>query len=72
MTAKAETQRERLLYLMVLNLASSMGEMQQALLAIADSLPMDDGKKAEVLRHNESMAVQFHELMARLKEYQTL
>lgn len=72
MASKVETKRERLLYLMILNLSSSIGEMQQALLAMADSPGLDEPRKAEVLRHNELMAVQFHELMGRLKEYQTV
>ena len=65
-----ETQRERQLFLMILNISSAIGEIQQALLALADSPAIGDEQKAEVLRHNAATAVQFNELLARLKEYQ--
>ena len=68
----AESPHARQLYAMILNLSSALGEMQEAVLALANSPAMDEDTRAEVKAHSEKAAAQFMELIARAKEYQSL
>jgi hypothetical protein len=68
----AESPRERQLYLMILNLSSAFGEMQESILALVNSAVMDEAMRTEVKEHSEKAAVQFMELISRAKEYQAL
>jgi hypothetical protein len=68
----AESPRERQLFSMILNLSSAFGEMQEAILVLANSAGMDEATRADVKAHSEKAAVQFMELISRAKEYQAL
>ena len=68
----AESLRERQLYLMILNLSSAFGEMQESILTLANSPTLDETARTEVKAHSEKAAVQFMELISRAKEYQAL
>jgi hypothetical protein len=68
----AESPRERQLFSMILNLSSAFGEMQEAILVLANSAAMEEDIKADVKAHSEKAAVQFMELIARAKDYQAL
>jgi len=68
----AESPRERQLFSMILNLSSAFGEMQEAILVLANSTTMDESTRADVKVHSEKAAVQFMELISRAKEYQAL
>lgn len=68
----AESPRERQLYLMMLNLSSAFGEMQESILSLVNSPSMDEATRTEVKAHSEKAAVQFMELISRAKEYQAL
>jgi hypothetical protein len=62
----------QLLYAMILNLSSALGEMQEAMLALANSPAMDDETRTAVKAHSEKAAAQFMELISRAKEYQAI
>ena len=68
----AESPHERQLYAMILNLSSAFGEMQEALLVLANSAAMDEDTKIQVKAHSEKAAAQFLELISRAKEYRSL
>ena len=68
----AESQRERQLFSMILNLSSAFGEMQEAILVLANSTAMDEATRADVKAHSEKAAAQFMELISRAKDYQSL
>jgi hypothetical protein len=68
----AESPRERQLYLMILNLSSAFGEMQESILSLVNAASMDEATRTEVKAHGEKAAVQFMELISRAKEYQAL
>ena len=68
----AESPHERQLYAMILNLSSAFGEMQEALLVLANSAAMDEDTRIQVKTHSEKAAAQFLELISRAKEYRSL
>ncbi|HWU56187.1 MAG TPA: hypothetical protein VN175_11845, partial [Rhizomicrobium sp.] len=68
----AESPRERQLFSMILNLSSAFGEMQEAILVLANSSAMDEATRADVKAHSEKAAVQFMELISRARDYQSL
>lgn len=63
-----DTRREHLLFQMIVNLASAIGEVQQTMLGFADNFPEDHQR--ELLDHSNAITAQLNELMARAKEYQ--
>ena len=68
----SESARERQLYLMILNLSSAFGEMQESILSLVNAASMDETTRTEVKGHSEKAALQFMELISRAKEYQAL
>jgi hypothetical protein len=68
----AESPHERQLFAMILNLSSAFGEMQEALLVLANAAAMDEDTRTEVKAHSEKAAAQFMELISRAKEYRSL
>ena len=65
-----ESQRERQLFLMILNIGSAMAAIQEALLGLSDSPVFEDSKKQEVLQHNAAIATQLNDLMTKARAYQ--
>jgi hypothetical protein len=63
-----DTRRERLLFQMIINIASSIGEIQQSILGLADNFP--ENHQRELLEHSNAITAQINEFMAKAKEYQ--
>lgn len=68
----AESPREQQLFSMILNLSSAFGEMQEAILVLANATGIDEVVRAEVKAHSEKAAAQFMDLIARARDYQAL
>ena len=62
-----DTKRERLLFQMLINVAASVGEIQQSILGVAASFPED--QQRELLEHSNAITAQINEFMTRAKEY---
>ena len=63
-----DARRERPLFQMIINIASSIGEIQQSILGLAENFP--ENHQRDLLEHSNAITAQINEFMVRAKEYQ--